>query len=106
MYRINFYVPETHLEIVKDALFQAGAGKIGHYDHCCWQTKGTGQFRPLDSSSPHIGKKNKLHQEEEYRVEIACADDLIQQVLQSLVDVHPYEEPAYEAYSILTIHDA
>ena len=57
MYRINFYVPETHLEIVKDALFQAGAGKIGHYDHCCWQTKGTGQFRPLDSSSPHIGKK-------------------------------------------------
>ncbi len=49
MYKICFYVPESHLEKVKEALFATGAGRIGDYDHCCWQTRGTGQFRPLAS---------------------------------------------------------
>ena len=58
MYSLVFYVPETHLEVVKEAVFLAGAGAIGDYDHCCWQAKGQGQFRPLEGSHPHLGTKD------------------------------------------------
>lgn len=54
-YKINFYVPESHLEIVKQALFDAGAGRQGDYDQACWQCLGQGQFRPLKGANPSIG---------------------------------------------------
>ena len=53
MYKIEFYVPESHLEAVKRAMFGAGAGKIGNYDSCCWQIKGLGEFRPLEGATPY-----------------------------------------------------
>lgn len=56
MYKICFFVPENHVDLVKNALFEAGAGRIGDYDNCSWQTLGTGQFRPLKNSSPTIGQ--------------------------------------------------
>ena len=52
MYKISVYVPENSVEKVKQALFDAGAGRIGNYDSCCWQTAGIGQFRPLENSNP------------------------------------------------------
>ena len=55
MYKLCFFVPDSALERVKEALFAAGAGRIGDYDRCCWQTLGTGQFRPLAGAEPHIG---------------------------------------------------
>ena len=60
MHKLTFYVPETHLESVKQALFEKGAGKIGRYDCCCWQTKGVGQYRPLDGSDPFKRKQNTI----------------------------------------------
>lgn len=101
MYKVGFYVPETHLEVVKSALFTAGAGKIGHYDCCAWQVKGQGQFRALKGSHPFLGSINKLEKVDEYRVELICSDDKIQEAIQALRQSHPYEEPAYEVIKVL-----
>jgi len=97
MYLISFYVPETHLQEVKQALFNKGGGKIGNYDSCAWQTRGLGQFRPLQGSRPFSGKQAHVNQTEEYKVEMVCTDDLITDILNELIRVHPYEEPAYHA---------
>lgn len=102
MYKIAFYVPEDHLEIVKNALFAKGAGKVGQYDNCCWQTLGKGQFRPLAGSHPTIGSTNRVETVEEFLVEMVCAGDLLKEVLAELVAIHPYETPAYSAWKIIT----
>lgn len=96
MYKLVFFVPESHLEIVKAAVFAAGAGKIGNYDQCCWQVLGQGQFRPLSGANPHIGKADELACLPEYRVELVCADEYIRATIEALRAAHPYEEPAFD----------
>ncbi len=103
MLKLCFYVPESHLEPVKQAIFAAGAGKIGNYDSCCWQTLGQGQFRPLDGSNPFLGQHGEVETVAEYKVELVCADDLIKPVLRALLQAHPYEEPAYEVAELLSV---
>lgn len=105
MLKLNFYVPESHLEIVKNALFAKGAGRYEAYDQCCWQVLGKGQFRPLDGSQPFLGQTGQLETVDEYKVEMVCDEALIKVILQTLVEIHPYEEPAYEVYPILTYAD-
>jgi len=100
MYKLVFYVPESHLDTVKQAVFNAGAGQIGQYDHCCWQVLGEGQFRPLKGSSPFLGETAKLEVVEEYRVELVCSDELIQDAVQALKKSHPYEKPAYDVWQL------
>lgn len=95
MYKISFYVPKTHLEEVKNALFAAGAGRIGAYDCCAWQTKGIGQFRANVGANPFIGRKEQIETVEEYKVELVCDDKLIEAVMRAFKNTHPYEEPAY-----------
>ena len=70
MYKLCFYVPESHLEAVKAAVFAAGAGRIGNYDSCCWEVLGQGQFRPLTGSDPFIGRQGEVERVAEYRVEM------------------------------------
>lgn len=96
MYKICFYVPDNTVEIVKQALFSAGAGRIGNYDSCCWQVLGSGQFRPLENSNPAIGKTGEIETVSEYRVEMVCEDKIIKEVIEALRQSHPYEEPAYD----------
>jgi hypothetical protein len=105
MYKIYFYVPESHLESVKNAVFAKGAGKIGNYDCCAWQTLGVGQFRALAGSHPAIGTQFILEQVKEYKVETVCEDYLLEDVLQALIDEHPYETPAY-GYCKIKTHEA
>ena len=105
VYRICFYVPESHCEIVKQAIFSAGAGRMGNYANCCWQTKGHGEYTPLENSQPHLGSHGQKHQLVEYKVETVCNDNDLSSVLLALTHAHPYEEPAYEAYKIVTLHD-
>lgn len=100
MYKLVFFVPESHLEAVKSAVFATGAGRIGQYDCCCWQTLGQGQFRPLPGSNPHIGTLNQTSQIPEYRVELVCADEFIDQALIALRHAHPYEEPAFDVWRL------
>ena len=95
LYRIEFYVPQSHLEEVKLALFKAGAGRVGGYDSCAWQTLGTGQFRPGADTSPFIGSAGEQESVEEYKVELVCQRDYLASALAALKDAHPYEEPAY-----------
>jgi hypothetical protein len=100
MYKISVFVPEAAVEQVKQAMFAAGAGKIGEYDSCSWQTIGQGQFRPLEGSSPFIGEQNRIETVAEYRIEMVCAEESINDVVAALKSSHPYEEPAYDVWKL------
>ncbi len=100
MYKLAIYIPETHLEQVKAAIFAAGAGRMGDYDSCAWQTLGQGQFRPLPGSDPFIGETNEVTQVNEYRVETVCTDECVDAVLTALRQAHPYEEPAFDLWRL------
>lgn len=100
MYKLCFFVPPSHLETVKNALFAKGAGRIGLYEACCWQTLGTGQFKPMSGSQPFIGESDQLEQLDEWKVEMVCDDALIRSVVDELKRVHPYEEVAYDVWQL------
>jgi hypothetical protein len=95
MLSLVFYVPESHLDRVKSALFDAGAGRIGNYDRCCWQTKGVGQFRALPGADPTIGKVGEIERVDEWKVEMVCDEALIGKVVEALHGAHPYETAAF-----------
>lgn len=103
MFKLSFYVPESHLEVVKSALFAIGAGKIGHYDCCCWQTLGQGQFRALEGSDPYLGQQGMIETVAEFKVEMVCEDALIVKALAVLKQAHPYEEPAYDLVKLAEV---
>lgn len=103
MYKLVFFVPESHLDLVKAAVFNAGAGRIGHYEQCCWQVLGQGQFRPLAGATPYIGAQDKLEVLPEYRVEMVCADGLIGAAVSALRSAHPYEEPAFDVLRLVDV---
>ena len=100
MYKLAFFVPPSHVEQVKHALFAAGAGRIGAYDCCSWQALGQGQFRPLDGSRPFIGQAGEVEQVQEWKVELVVSDELIRQAVAALKDSHPYEVPAYDVWKL------
>jgi hypothetical protein len=103
MYKIGIFIPASHLEPVKQAMFAAGAGRIGHYDCCAWQTLGQGQFRALQGSNPFIGNQGVIETVEEYRVEMVCEDRLIGHVITAMKQAHPYETPAYDVWQLADI---
>jgi len=100
MYKICVYVPENSVENVKQALFDAGAGRIGNYDSCCWQTDGIGQFRPLENSNPAIGSLNEVELVREVKIELVCDDGLVKAAILAMRDSHPYEEPAFDVWQL------
>lgn len=103
MYKLSFLVPKSHAERVKQAAFDAGAGRIGNYDHCAWQTLGEGQFRPLSGSSPYVGTANQSEKVIEYKVEMVCADACLPTVVAALRAAHPYEEPVIDAWPLVEL---
>lgn len=102
MLQIVFYVPECHVAVVKQAMFDQGAGKIGDYDCCAWQCLGQGQCRPNENCKPFYGKTNELASRAEYRVEMVCEKHLLKKVLAALRQTHPYEKPVYLVSEILS----
>lgn len=103
MYHLIVYIPTTHLELVKTAILEAGAGNIGGYDYCCWQTKGIGQFRASESNSPFVGEIGKIHKEEEYKVEFVVEEKYINDVIKAMKETHPYEVVAYSVFQMVNI---
>lgn len=103
MYKLAFFVPVDDAESVKEAVFATGAGRIGDYEACCFQTPGQGQFRPLDGAAPHIGQVGALSHVEELKVELVCEDDYLEAAVAALKLAHPYEEPAYEAWRLADV---
>ena len=103
MLKLCVYIPESHLEAVKQALFEAGAGRIGNYQECCWQILGTGQFRPNERANPYLGSAGQCESVAEYRVEMVCDSERAGQVLTALRKAHPYEEPAYDFTEVVSV---
>ena len=95
LYQIWFYVPTESKEIVKSAIFNTGAGKIGNYDSCCFETQGTGQFRPLEGANPSKGSLNQIEYVQEVKIEFVCDEDNLKETISTLKQAHPYEEVAY-----------
>jgi dinuclear metal center YbgI/SA1388 family protein len=94
------YVPESHLDKVRAALFEAGAGVIGNYDQCGFVTDGTGSFRGNESANPFAGKKGEMHFENESRFETILFSHIKEKVIRALLAAHPYEEVAYDLYEL------
>ncbi|MDD5728909.1 MAG: YqfO family protein [Victivallales bacterium] len=101
-YKLEVYVPLPHAEELKAALFAAGAGRIGNYDCCCWQSTGIGQFRPLPGNNAFVGETGKLEKVEELKIEVLCAAENISRVITALKHKHPYETPAFYYWPVNT----
>lgn len=103
IYKLEYYVPTTHTEQVKAAIFATGAGKMGNYDCCAWQTTaGTGQFRPRQGSNPFIGKQDIIEYVAEVKVELICREGCIKEAVAALRQAHPYETPAFQYWEVNT----
>ena len=94
------FIPVEHSEVVRKAVFNAGAGTIGNYDSCGFETEGEGSFRGNENSNQFVGEKGKLHSEKEIRFETIFPAYLQGKVIQALLNSHPYEEVAYDIYSL------
>jgi len=98
---LSVFVPAANAEALKQGLFDAGAGHIGNYDQCAFQTNGTGSFRPLENSNPFSGQKGKTEIIEELKIEVVFQKHLKNKVLAALYKNHPYEEVAYQCIELL-----
>ena len=103
MLKLCFYVPADSLEVVKQAVFAAGAGRSERYQRVCWQTAGQGQFEPEPGSNPSHGRVGELSKVSEFKVEMICQDDQIHSVIAALVAAHPYENVAYDVVRLMDI---
>lgn len=96
LYKLVTFVPHQYAARVRQAMFEAGAGNIGAYDHCSYNVEGYGTFRGSDSANPFVGEKGIEHTEPETRVEVIFPDYLQNKILRHLLEAHPYEEVAYD----------
>jgi len=103
-FKLIFFVPPSSLSACKTAIFAAGAGRYpgpGSYTEACFQTDGTGQFRPGARANPNIGTRGELEEVKEVKVETICLGrDVVGRAVEELKRVHPYEEVAYEVYKM------
>lgn len=100
LYKIITFVPTEHAESVRDAMFAAGAGHIGAYSECSYNLDGRGTFRALDGTHPFVGAIGSRHTEPEVRIETIAPRHSVGKVIGSLIEAHPYEEPAYDIYPL------
>lgn len=99
--KIVVFVPVSHTDAVRQAVGDAGAGKIGNYSHCSFSSKGQGRFLPLQGANPAIGEVGKPEVVEEERIEFICDKDKLSEVISAMKKVHPYEEVAFDVYPLL-----
>ncbi len=99
------FCPKENAAKVRDAIFDAGAGHIGDYDKCSFNSGGSGSFRALEGTNPYVGEKGKLHFEEEARIESIYPVYLENEILKALKAAHPYEEVAFDVYPLLNVHE-
>ena len=96
-------VPESHADIVREAIGKTGLDKVGNYGFCSFSTKGIGRFKPLEGANPSIGAIGKLEEVVEERVEISCTIDNAAAIIAAIKSVHPYEEPVIDVYPLQLI---
>ena len=98
------FCPDKNVQTVREALFNAGCGQIGNYRDCSFNANGTGTFKGNENSNPFVGEKNKLHNEAETRIETIFETYKEKQVIEALLKAHPYEEVAYDIYTLDNKH--
>jgi hypothetical protein len=98
--KLVVFVPREALDAVREALFAAGAGRIGEYEHCSWYTEGTGTFLGGKGTSPSVGRAGREDRVAELRLETVFPADRQDEVLAALRRTHPYEEPAFDVYEL------
>ena len=94
-------MPREALDAVRNALFEAGAGRIGDYEHCSWYTQGTGTFRGGEGTNPTLGEAGREERVAELRLETVFPEGRQEEVIAALRAAHPYEEPAFDVYALL-----
>jgi hypothetical protein len=99
--KLVVFVPPDALEGVRDALFGAGAGRIGDYDRCSWFTEGTGTFLGGEGTDPAVGEPGREERVPELRLETVYPEERHEDVVAALRAAHPYEEPAFDVYPLL-----
>jgi len=99
--KLVVFVPADSLDAVREALFDAGAGRIGAYERCSWYTEGTGTFLGGAGTDPAIGERGREERVPELRLETVFPDDRHEEVVTALRRAHPYEEPAFDVYHLL-----
>ncbi len=99
--KLVVFVPRESLETVRDALFAAGAGRIGDYERCSWYTAGTGTFLGGEGTAPAIGERGREERVAELRLETVYPEERHEEIVEALRRAHPYEEPAFDVYPLL-----
>ncbi len=102
--RLISFAPEEQAEAVRNAVFAAGAGQIGKYGECSFNSQGIGTFKAGEGADPFVGKIGERHYEKETKIEIVYPFYLETQVVKALVDSHPYEEVAYDIFTMDNVH--
>jgi len=102
-FKIIVTVPENEAGRLREAIGNAGGGKIGNYTHCSFSVKGTGRFLPTDGANPTIGHVGQAEEVAEERIEITCDGDNVKAVVAIIREVHPYEEPAIDVYELANL---
>src|SRR5947209_1997466 len=100
-HKLVWFVPREALERTRDAVFRAGAGRIGEYERCSWYTAGTGTFLGGSGTSPSVGESGREERVAELRVETVVPADRAREVVDALVAAHPYEEVAFDLYPLV-----
>lgn len=100
--KIVVFVPKTHADVVRRAMGDGGAGKMGFYSHCSYSSVGIGRFKPLEGAHPSIGNVGKLAEVEEERIESICERSKAKGVIAAVRKVHPYEEVAFDIFPLLS----
>lgn len=100
-YKLVVFVPREALDAVRDAVFKAGAGRIGNYERCSWYTDGTGTFLGGEGSNPALGEPGREERVAEYRLETVFPAERQEEVVAALRRAHPYEEPAFDVYPLV-----
>jgi hypothetical protein len=103
--KIVVFVPITHSDKIREVMGQAGAGIIGNYSHCTWSITGVGRYKPLDGSNPTVGEVGKFEEVEEERIETVCPRNKAREVINAVRKAHPYEEVAFDIFTIISEED-
>lgn len=98
--KVVVFVPANYAVAMKEALGNNGAGHIGNYSHCSFETDGTGSFKPLKGAHPFIGTPHQVEEVEERRIETIVEEKNLSAIIQALKEAHPYEEVAYDLYPV------
>lgn len=101
MYKIITFVPIQDAQKVRQAIGDAGAGRLGNYHHTSFSTKGIGRFTPSEGANPAIGEVGKPEEVEEERIEVFCEKDKVKDVIATIKRTHPYEEVPLEIYQLI-----